>query len=59
MIETRRLKNVVIFVETNLSFVLPRNIINIYDDIARKYGCVTVKGFRDYEKQEYEKKKLK
>ena len=59
MIETRRLKNVVIFIETNLSFVLPRNIINIYGDIARKYGYVTVKSFREYEKQEYEKKKLK
>ena len=38
MIETRRLKNVVIFVQTILSFVLSRKIINIYNDIARKYG---------------------
>ena len=30
MIETRRLKNVVIFVQTILSFVLSRKIINIY-----------------------------
>ena len=38
MIETRRLKNVVIFVQTILSFVLSRKIINIYNDIARKYA---------------------
>ena len=59
MIETRRLKNVVIFVQTILSFVLSRKIINIYNDIARKYGNVTVKDFRKYEKLEYKKKKLK
>ena len=46
MIETRRLKNVVIFVQTILSFVLSRKIINIYNDIARKYENVTVKDFR-------------
>ena len=40
MIETRRLKNVVISVQTILSFVLSRKIINIYNDIARKYGNV-------------------
>ena len=45
MIETRRLKNVVIFVQTILSFVLSRKIIYIYNDIARKYGNVTVKDF--------------
>ena len=28
-----------------LSFVLSRQIINIYNDIARKYGNVTVKNF--------------
>ena len=59
MIETRRLKNVVIFVQTILSFVLSRKIINIYNDIAQKYGNVTVKDFRKYEKLEYKKKKLK
>ena len=59
MIETRRLKNVVIFVQTILSFVLSRNIINIYNDIARKYENVTVKDFRKYEKLEYKKNKLK
>ena len=59
MIETRRLKNVVIFIQTILSFVLSRKIINIYNDIAQKYGNVTVKDFRKYEKLEYKKKKLK
>ena len=49
MIETRRLKNVVIFVQTILSFVLSRRIINIYNDILRKYGNVTVKDFRKYD----------
>ena len=59
MIETRHLKNVVIFIQTILSFVLSRKIINIYNDIARKYGNVTVKDFRKYEKLEYKKNKLK
>ena len=59
MIETRCLKNVVIFIQTILSFVLSRKIINIYNDIARKYGNVTVKDFRKYEKLEYKKNKLK
>ena len=45
MIETRCLKNVVIFIQTIESFVLPRKIINIYNDIIRKYGNVTVKDF--------------
>ena len=49
MIETRRLKNAVIFVQTILSFVLSRRIINICNDIARKYGNVTVKDFRKYD----------
>ena len=48
MIETRRLKNVVIFIQTILNFVLSRKIINIYNDIARKYGNVTVKDFRKH-----------
>ena len=34
-------------------------MINIYNDLARKYGNVTVKDFRKYEKLEYEKNKLK
>ena len=42
MIETRRLKNVVIFVQKILSFVLSRRIINIYNDIARKYGNIGI-----------------
>ena len=42
MIETRRLKNNVIFIQTVLSSVLSRKIINISNDIARKYGNVTV-----------------
>ena len=59
MIETRRLKNVVIFIQKILSFVLPRKIINIYNNIVRKYGNVRVKNFRKYEKLEYKKNKLK
>ena len=59
MIETQRLKNVLIFIQTILSFVLSRKIINIYNDIAHKYGNITVKDFRKYEKLEYEKNKLK
>ena len=59
MIETCRLKNVVIFFQTILSFVLSRKIIDIYNNIARKYGNVTVKDFRKYEKLEYKMNKLK
>ena len=44
MIETCCLKNV-IFIQTILSFVLSRKIVNIYNDIARKYVNVTVKDF--------------
>ena len=50
MIETRRFKNVVIFIQTILSFVPSRKIINIYNDIVREYGNVTVKDLRKYEK---------
>ena len=39
--------------------MLSRKIINIYSDIARKYGNVTVKDFRIYEKLEDKKNKLK
>ena len=59
MIEPRRLKNVVTFIQTILSFVLSRKILNIYNDIACKYGYVTVKDFRKYEKLDYKKNKLK
>ena len=59
MIQTRRWKNVVIFLQTILSFLLSRKYINIYNDIAQKYGNVTVKDFRKYKKLEYKKEKLK
>ena len=39
--------------------MLSRKIINIYNDIARKYGNVTVKDFQKNKKLEYKKKKLK
>ena len=43
MIETYRLKNVVIFIQTISSFVLSEKIINVYNDIAWEYRNVTVK----------------
>ena len=39
--------------------MLSRKIINVCNDLAWKYGNVTVKDFRKYEKLEYKKKKLK
>ena len=39
--------------------MLSRKIINIYNDIARRYGNITVKDIREHEKREYEKNKLK
>ena len=39
--------------------MLLRKIINIFNDIVRKYGNVTVKDFRKYEKLEYKKNKFK
>ena len=39
MIETHLLKNVVIFIQAILSFVLSRKIINIYNNIARISKC--------------------
>ena len=59
MIETRRLKSFVIFFQTILSFVLSRNIKNIYNDIAQKQGNVTVKHFQKYEKLKYKQNNLK
>ena len=59
MTETRRLKKVIIFLETILSFVLSRKIINIENDLARKHGNVKVKDFRKYEKLSFKNKKLK
>ena len=50
---------VVIFIQTVLSFVLSRNIINIYNDIERKYGNVTDKDFRKNENLECKANKLK
>ena len=45
MIEMRRLKTVVIFIQRILSFGLSRKIINVYKKIARKYGNATVTNF--------------
>ena len=42
MVETHLLKDV-IFIETIWSFVLSSKIINICNNIAQKYGNVTVK----------------
>ena len=39
--------------------MLSRKIINIYNDVARKYGNVMVKDFQKYEKLECKKNKLK
>ena len=39
--------------------MLSRKIINTYNDIAQKYGNVTVKDFWKYAKIEYKKNKLK
>ena len=50
MIETRRFESVVIFIQTILSFALSRKLINIYNNIAPKYGTVTVKAFQKYQK---------
>ena len=58
MIEVCHLENVVIFMKAILRFVLSQKIINIYNDIAHKYGNVTVKGVRKYEKPGYKKNKL-
>ena len=58
MIETRCLKKVN-FSQTILTFVLSGRIINVCNDLARKYGNVTGKDFRKYEKLEHKKKKLK
>ena len=48
-----------IFIQTFLSFVLSRKIINIYNDVVRTYGNVAVKDFQKHEKLEYKKNKLK
>ena len=53
LFDTENIKQIII------SSVLSRKIINIYNDIARKYGNVAVKDFRKYEKLGYKKIKLK
>ena len=57
MIETRRLKNVVIFIQTILSFVLSGKIINICNDIARKYRNFTVKIKKKHSKTRLDERK--
>ena len=52
------LKNVVIFFQRIINFLLSRKIINIYNNLAQKHGDVTVKDFRKYEKLEEKKNKL-
>ena len=47
MIEARRLKKVVIFIQTVLSFVLSSKIINMYKNIARKYENLQLKIFEN------------
>ena len=47
MIETRRLKNVVIFFETELSFVLPRRIIKIYNGISQPLQLKTFENMKN------------
>ena len=45
--------------KSDSSWDILRKIINIYNNIAWKYGNVTVSDFRKHEKQEYKKSKLK
>ena len=47
MIETRRLKDVVIFFETELSFVLPRRIIKIYNGISQPLQLKTSENMKN------------
>ena len=42
-----------------MTFVLSRKIIDIQNDLTRKYGNATIKDFRKYKKLEYKKNKLK
>ena len=39
--------------------MVSKKLINIYNNISRKYANVTVKEFRKYEKLEYKKNELK
>ena len=47
------------FFTNNFNFVLSRKIISVYNELAWKYGNVTVKDFCKYEKLQYKKNKLK
>ena len=44
------LRNAYNFLQTILSFVLSRKIINVYNDLAQKYGNVTVKDICKFQK---------
>ena len=59
MTETRRSKNIIYFIQTISSFVLSWKIINIYNDIARRYGNAIVRDFRKFKKLEHKNNKLK
>ena len=59
MTETRRSKNIITFIQTISSFVLSWKIINIYNDIARRYGNAIVRDFRKFKKLEHKNNKLK
>ena len=54
MLEVLCLKSV-IFIQTILSFAPSRQIANICNDFAQKYGIVTVKDFWKYEKLKYKR----
>ena len=47
------------FFTNSFNFVLSRKIISVYNELAWKYGNVTVKDFCKYEKLQYKKNKLK
>ena len=65
MLETRCLKNVVIFFSNNFKFCAAKKdykyLQRYYGTIlsTQKYGNITVKGFHKYEKLQYKKNKLK
>ena len=58
MIETRSLKNVVIFIQKILSFVLLRKIINITSIFYENMEMLQLK-IHECEKLEYKRNKLK
>ena len=59
MVEKHRPKNVALFLQRILRFVLSRKVVKIYSDIARKHGNVMVKDIKKYEKSKYKQNKLK